>query len=208
MNLNRFEEMPQKEKDEFSRICNMLLSVTYILRDGSDGRLSKEYRFIDSNFDLFYDYLEISGWKIYKDIQYGIIYVRNTDGFNKLSLNKLTTVMLVTMRVVYEESRAQASSTNDVCTTVGALFGKIVNEFSVYPKKPPQKEIKESFRILESHNLIRKLDDSYDDIECRFVILPSVLIAVPNERCKTICDVLKTEPEEIINEEDNTITAD
>lgn len=94
MNLNRFEEMTQKEKDEFSRICNMLLSVTCILRDGSDGRLSKEYRFIDSNFDLFYDYLEISGWKIYKDIQYGIIYVRNTDGFNKLSLNKLTTVML------------------------------------------------------------------------------------------------------------------
>lgn len=208
MNLNRFEEMTQKEKDEFSRICNMLLSVTYILRDGSDGRLSKEYRFIESNFDLFYDYLEMSGWKIYKDIQYGIIYVRNTDGFNKLALNKLTTVMLVTMRVIYEESRAQASSTNDVCTTIGALFGKIVNEFSVYPKKPPQKEIKESFRILESHNLIRKLDDSYDDIECRFIILPSVLIAVPNEKCKTICDVLKTEPEEIINEEDNTIAAD
>lgn len=177
MNLNRFEEMTQKEKDEFSRICNMLLSVTYILRDGFDGRLSKEYRFIDSNFDLFYDYLEISGWKIYKDIQYGIIYVRNTDGFNKLSLNKLTTVMLVTMRVVYEESRAQASSTNDVCTTVGALFGKIVNEFSVYPKNRLRKKSRNrsgfwSRTILSESLTTVMMILSADLLFCRLCLLP------------------------------------
>lgn len=203
MSLSRFDEMTQKEKDEFSRVCNMLMSATYILRDSADGRISKEYRFIENedNFDLFYEYLEMSGWRLYKDIQYGIIYVRNVEGYNKLALNKLTTVMLVTMRIIYEEHRARASSTNDVCASVGELFGKIVNEFSVYPKKPPQKEIKESFKILESHNLIRKLDESFDDYECRFVILPSVRIAVPNERCKTICDTLKTESEEAENEE-------
>ena len=199
-NLNKLAEMSQKERYEFSRICNMLLSVTYILRDSADRRISKEYHYIDHNFELFYDYLELSGWKIYKESQYGIIYVRNTEGYNKLVMNKLSTVMLVTMRIIYEDHRAQASNTNDVCSSVGELFGKIVNEFSVYTKKPPQKEVKEAFKILESHNLIRKIDETYDDFECRFMILPSVLIAVPNEKCKTICDTLKTETEESENE--------
>lgn len=103
------------------------------------------------------------------------------------------------------DMRVQASNTNDVCVNIGELFGKIVNEFSVYPKKPPQKEIKESFRILENHNIIRRLDESYDDIECRFVVLPSILVAVPNEKCKTICDMLKAEEDK--NEGTDEITA-
>ena len=37
MNLEIFEQMTQKEKDEFSRICNKLMSATYILRDGTDS---------------------------------------------------------------------------------------------------------------------------------------------------------------------------
>ena len=206
MNLERFEQMTQREKDEFSRICNKLMSTTYILRDGADKLVSREYRFIENEFELFSDYLGLSGWRIYKDSQYGIIYVRNVEGYNKLAMNKLTTVMLITMRIIYEDMRVQASSSNDVCVTVGELFGKIVNEFSIYPKKPPQKEIKDSFRILENHSLIRHLDESYDDMECRFMILPSILVAVPNEKCKTICDMLKAEEEE--NEKADEITAD
>lgn len=206
MNLERFEQMTQREMDEFSRICNKLMSTTYILRDGADKLVSREYRFIENEFELFSDYLGLSGWRIYKDAQYGIIYVRNVEGYNKLALNKLTTVMLITMRIIYEELRVQASSTNDVCVTVGELFGKIVNEFSIYPKKPPQKEIKDSFRILENHSIIRHLDESYDDMECRFVVLPSILVAVPNEKCKTIFDTLKAEEEK--NEKADEITAD
>lgn len=208
MNLNRLNEMTQNEKENFTAICNKLMSVTYILRDNQNGYVSKEYRFVETNFDLFYDYLELCGWKLYKDIQYGVIYVRNTEGYNKLILNKLTTVILITLRLIYEEARSQIGTANNICVTVGDLLGKILNEFSVYPKKPPQKEIKESFKILESHNLIKKLDENFDDIECKFVILPSVLIAVPNEKCKLICESLKEDEEEINNEEINSAASD
>lgn len=204
MSLDRFDQMTQREKDEFSRITNKLMSSTYILRDGADKLISREYRFIENEFEFFSDYLELCGWKIYKDAQYGVIYVRNVEGYNKLMLNKLTTVMLITMRIIYEDLRVQASNTNDVCVTVGELFGRIVNEFSIYPKIPPQKERKDAFRILEDHNVIRHLDESYDDMECRFVVLPSILVAVPNEKCKTICEILKTEEER--NEEADEIT--
>lgn len=207
MNLQKFEELTAKEQAEFSIICNLLLSCTYILRENAEQRISKEYTFIERNFQLFEDYLSLSGWSIKRDDQYGVIYVRNIDGHNKLILSKLATVVLITLRILYEEQRVQAGLTNDVSTTIGELFGKIINEYSIYPKKPPQKDIKEVFRMLETHNLTRKIGESYDDLSCRIQILPSVLIVVPNERCKTICDILKTETEVEQHEEADKIAA-
>ncbi len=207
MNLQKFEELTAKEQAEFSRICNLLLSCTYILRENAEQRISREYTFIERNFQLFEDYLSLSGWDIKKDTQYGVIYIRNINGCNKLVLSKLATVILITLRIFYEEQRMQAGLTNNVSIAIGELFGKIVNEYSIYPKKPPQKDIRDVFRMLESHNLIRKIGESYDDLSCRIQILPSILIVVPNERCKTICDILKTEKEVEQHEEADTIAA-
>lgn len=208
MNLAAFSELSDKETDDFTRICNYLISCTFVMREDNKKIISRDYRFIERNFELFSDYLSLSGWNIYKDSQYGIIYVRNVQGYNKLALNKLATVMLITMRIIYEERRVQASNTNDVCITVSELFGKIVNDFSVYPKKPPQKEIKDCFRIFEQHNILYKQDDSYENLECRFVVLPSILVAVSNEKCKSICDTLNADKEEADYEEDNEASAD
>ena len=208
MNLQNFEELSAKERAEFSRICNLLMSSTYILREDAEKRISREYSFVNRNFELFEDYLSLSGWEIYQDNQYGIIYVKNVDGYNRVELNKLTTVMLIVLRILYEEKRREAGLTNDVIVSIGELFGKIVNEYSVYPKKPPQKEIKESFRILEHHHIIRKISDNYEDFESRIQVLPSVLIVVSDERCKAICDILKTEEKEAIYEETDTAIID
>ncbi len=208
MNLQNFEELSAKERAEFSRICNLLMSSTYILREDAEKRISREYSFVNRNFELFEDYLSLSGWEIYQDNQYGIIYVKNVDGYNRVELNKLTTVMLIVLRILYEEKRREAGLTNDVIVSIGELFGKIVNEYSVYPKKPPQKEIKESFRILEHHHIIRKISDNYEDLESRIQVLPSVLIVVSDERCKAICDILKTEEKEAIYEETDTAIID
>lgn len=196
MNLQAFESLSQKERETFSRICNLLLSSTYVMRESAQHRITPEYSFIDRNFALFSDYLELCGWRIYKDSQYGVIYLRNTEGYNKLNLSKLQTVILICLRILYEEQRVQANNMNDVCVTVGNICTKIVNEYSVYPKKPPAKELKDAFRLLESHHLIEKLDESYDDMDCRLLILPSVIFAVPNERAKAICDTLKKEQTE------------
>lgn len=77
MSLDRFEKMTQREKDEFSKICNKLMSATYMLRDGTDKLVSREYRFIENEFELFSDYLSLGGWKIYKDAQYGMMILQN-----------------------------------------------------------------------------------------------------------------------------------
>lgn len=193
--LIKIANMPDKEKVEFARLANYLMSSTYLLRDDDKHMISKDYLFVERRFELFYGYFSMIGWRIYQDKQYGVIRIENVDGMNKMKLDKLTTVVIIAIRVIYEEKRIQASSSNDVCTTVAEIIGKIVNDFSIYKKKPTQLDLKETFRILETHNLIYRLGESYTDYDCRLVILPSIMFAVSNEKCKSICKTLELEKE-------------
>lgn len=202
--LIKIANMYDKEKSEFARMANYLMSSTFLLRDDSKHRISKDYLFVERRLEIFSDYFSLIGWRIYRDTQYGVIYTVNEDGMNRMKLDKLTTVIIITLRIIYEEKRIQASSSNDVCTTVAEIIGKIVNDFSVYKKKPTQLELKEAFRILESHNLIYRLGESYTDYDCRLVILPSILFAVSNEKCKSICDTLTLEKRDSDEEAEQT----
>lgn len=207
-NLIKIANMPEKEKAEFKRLANYLMTSTFLLRDDVKHMISKDYLFVERRIDLYEDYLSLIGWRIYRDRQYGVIYVLNEDNQNKIKLDKLTTVIMITIRIIYEEKRVLASSSNDVITTVSEIISKIVNDFSVYKKQPTQQERKDSFRILEKHNLIYKLGESFTDYECRLIVFPSILFAVSNEKCKSICDTLALEKEESSDEEDEQAAAD
>ena len=208
MSLSEIENMPQREKDEFTRCCALLMAKTFVPRDTPDGRLSRDYSFIQNKYSLLDEYLSLSGWKLYSDKTLGIIYVRNAEEYNRLALNKLTTQIIVTLRLMFEERRMNGTSVYVVGVTVGELLAKMINELSVLQKKPAQKELKDSFRVLEEHNIIYRIGDSYENMECQIKVLPSILLAVPNDRCKAICEILQDENKEAENEKSDENTAD
>lgn len=196
MSLSEIETLIPREREEFSRCAALLMAKTFVLRETSENTLSREFSFIQRKFPMFEEYFALSGWKLYYDRQLGVIYVNNTEGYNKVMLNKLTTQMLITLRFIFEEKRMSGSTVNVVGVTVGELLAKMINELNVLTKKPMQKEIKESFRILEQHNIIYKFGDSYDDMECQVKILPSILLAAPNDKCKVVYETLCAETKE------------
>lgn len=208
MSLSDIENMPQREKDEFTRCCALLMAKTFVPRDTPDGRLSRDYSFIQNKFSQLEEYLSLSGWKLYNDRTLGIIYVSNAEEYNRLTLNKLTTQIIVTLRLMFEERRMNGTSVYVVGVTVGELLAKMINELSVLQKKPAQKELKDSFRVLEDHNIIYRMGDSYENMECQIKVLPSILLAVPNNRCKAICEILQDENKEAENENSDEDTAD
>lgn len=196
MSLSEIETLIPREREEFSRCAALLMAKTFVLRETSENTLSREFSFIQRKFPMFEEYFALSGWKLYYDRQLGVIYVNNTEGYNKVMLNKLTTQMLITLRFIFEEKRMSGSTVNVVGVTVGELLARMINELNVLTKKPMQKEIKESFRILEQHNIIYKFGDSYDDMECQIKILPSILLAAPNDKCKAVYETLCAETKE------------
>lgn len=208
MSLSEIEALVPREREEFTRCAAMLMAKTFVLRETAENTLSREFSFIQRKYSLFEEYLALGGWRLYYDRQLGVIYVNNTEGYNKVTLNKLTTQMLVTLRLIFEERRMSGSTVNVVGVTVGELLAKMINELSVLAKKPVQKDIKESLRTLEQHNIIYRIGDSYDDMECRIKVLPSILIAVPNERCRTVYETLRAEIKEDENEASDENTAD
>lgn len=208
MSLSEIESLPQKEKDEFTRCCALLMAKTFVPRDTLDGKISRDYTFIQRRYPLLEEYLSLSGWKLYNDKTLGIIYVSNTEEYNRLTLNKLTTQIIVTLRLMFEERRMNGTSVYVVGVTVGELLAKMINELSVLQKKPAQKELKDSFRVLEDHNIIYRMGDSYENMECQIKVLPSILLAVPNNRCKAICEILQDENKEAENENSDENTAD
>lgn len=207
MSLSDIENMPQREKDEFTRCCALLMAKTFVPRDTPDGRLSRDYSFIQNKFSQLEEYLSLSSWKLYNDRTLGIIYVSNAEEYNRLTLNKLTTQVTVTLRLMFEERRMNGTSVYVVGVTVGELLAKMINELSVLQKKPAQKELKDSFRVLEDHNIIYRMGDSYENMECQIKVLPSILLAVPNNRCKAICEILQDENKEAENENSDEDTA-
>ncbi|HHW71376.1 MAG TPA: DUF4194 domain-containing protein [Clostridiales bacterium] len=202
--LEEFERLTNSEKEEFKRIANLILSRTFIIRDIYDPKdnmlkINAEYRFVERYFQLFSDYLSYSGWTIYRDNNYGVIALENIYKYNRMRLNKNTTLMLYTLRLIFEEEREKVTLRKEIMTTTGQLIHKMLT-IGLIDKKLPNKDIANGLRTLSYHNIIEKLEGVWEDPDTRILILPSILFVVTNERISKMYETLGFEDEEEIGE--------
>lgn len=195
--IEAYEKLTNSEKEEFKRLANILLSKTFIVRDYYDSKeemmkISPEYRFIERNFELFLDYLSYSGWDLRKDNQYGVISIENVYEYNRLKLDRFTTFILYTIRLIYEEEREHISLRNEVITTTGQIIHKMIN-LSLIKKKASDHDISDSLRLLSSHNLIQKISGPWENADTKILILPSVLFVVSNEKIGRIYELVESD---------------
>ena len=59
-------------------------------------------------------------------------------------------------------------------------------ELKIVSKKPTMKDIVESLRLLVNQNIITKIEGSIDESSCQIAILPTILLAVSNEKVDAI----------------------
>ncbi|MEG6612913.1 DUF4194 domain-containing protein [Pseudoclostridium thermosuccinogenes] len=195
--MEDYEKLNNSEKEEFKRLANLLLSKTFITRDYYDlkesmMKVNPEYRFIERHFELFSDYFFYSGWAVLKDNQYGVISMENIYEYNRLKLDRSTTLMLYTIRLIYEEEREKISLRNEIMTTTGQIIHKMIT-MNIFRKKPSDRDISESLRLLSNHNLIQKISGQWEDADTKIMILPSVLFVLTNEKISRIHELLGTE---------------
>jgi len=195
--IEAYEKLTNSEKEEFKRLANILLSKTFIVRDYYDSKeemmkISPEYLFIERNFELFLDYLSYSGWDLRKDNQYGVISIENVYEYNRLKLDRFTTFILYTIRLIYEEEREHISLRNEVITTTGQIIHKMIN-LNLIKKKASDHDISDSLRLLSSHNLIQKISGPWENADTKILILPSVLFVVSNEKIGRIYELVESD---------------
>lgn len=199
--LDTYNNLTNAEKERFSKLVNYLLNKTYVCREIYEskdklGKINADYRFIEKFYDLFEGYLKVINYTLKTDEVIGVIYLENEYGYNKLRLDKLTTLVLFTLRTIYDEEKERNASSSVVYITTASLIYKLL-ELKVVSKKPTMKDITESLRILVTQNIINKIEGSLDDSACQLAILPTILLVVSNEKIDAIYSMVFQEEKEL-----------
>lgn len=205
-----YEKLSTNEKGEFKKIVSHLLAHTYLIReeynfDADVKVLDQDFIFAERNIEMISEYLSYAGFSVEKDTEYGVIAVSSDNPDNRVSFNKLTTLMIYTLRLIYEEEREKLTLIKEVFTSVGDLINKMIT-LGAIPKKPSNAEMEKSLRALKKYNLIRKVDGPWSDAHTRLLILPSILFVVTNEQISNLSELVKTKEKD--DEEADEITAD
>jgi len=204
----KYEALNGSEQVEFRRIINLILEKTFIVNrmynSKKMGFLSNpDYRFIDRNIEMFREYLEYAGFKLQRDSNYEVIYLENEYSYNKAKLDKITTIFLYVLRLIFDEDREKVKLNSDTVVTVSDII-KTLMAIGVYNKKPTDSEIKSSLSKLMQFNIIQKIDGQLENPDTKVVILPSILFAITNEKITSLSNMItKLEDEAETEVEDN-----
>ena len=95
--MELLEGMLQKDKDEFKRICNRLLSHCFICKGNQASR--SDYYFVLKYRDRFRTYLDVLGYRLEINEEYGVIQLTNPQNYNHLNLKLFESIILLILRI-------------------------------------------------------------------------------------------------------------
>jgi hypothetical protein len=107
--------------------------------------------------------------------------------------------------MIYDENQEMLGFERDAICTVRDILDKIVTDYAILSTKPNMEEVKRALTLFDNHSLLQRIDGKYNQLECEFAILPTILTAVSSERLNAIVSILKKEDE---NEEADENSAD
>lgn len=196
-----YDKLTNSEKEEYKRLLNYLLSHTFVIRDIYDVKegmmkVNSEYRFVERNFELFESYLAFAGWELLKDNNYGVISLMNTYEYNRVRLDRNATLILYTIRLIFEEEREKVALRNEILTTTGQIVHKLIT-LGLIKKKPSDKDLIDALRLLSNHNIIQKVSGAWEEADAKLLILPSILFVVTNEKISRMYEMIGTEDDGI-----------
>jgi len=198
-----FELLSGQEQERFRKISNYLLNKTFILSETYEprdriGKINGDYRFIERNFNLFADYLDLAGYRLMKDDAKGVIFVNNIYNYNNEKIEKFTTLFLLVLRLIYDEEMNKGSNRNVAFLKVSDVILRMMEE-KLIAKKPTVRDTVEALRQLTRFNIISRLEGNIEDPGVLITVYPSITKVISNEKIANIYAVMfnaDTESEE------------
>ncbi len=182
MSLDLFEGMLQKDKDRFRRVCNKLMSICFIVKRNEATK--EDYFFIIRMKDVFEQYLDILGYKLEINEEYGVIQLVNRDNYNHLQLKLYDSIILLILRILYDEKKRELSLT-DVVVNLGDIQEKYLS-LKIREKQIDKTTMNNALRIFKRFNLIEILGHDLLQEDSQIMIYDSVLMAVRAEDIRRV----------------------
>lgn len=173
--MELLEGMLQKDKDEFRRISNRLLSTCFLCKGNQATR--SEYYFVLKYREKFRDFLDVLGYRLEINEEYGVIQLTNPQNYNHLNLKLYESIILLILRILYDEKKRELSVTNEVIVNLGDIQDKYLS-LEIRDKMIDKVTMRNALNLFQRLSLIEKLDKDLGKEESRILIYDSILLAV------------------------------
>ena len=184
--MELFEGMLQKDRDEFRRVCNKLMSICFICRQNADTK--REYYFILRQKPVFDRYLDVLGYTLEINEEYGVIQLVNRENYNHLHLKLYESIILLILRILYDEKKRELSL-SDVVVNIGDIQEKYLS-LKIREKQIDKTTMNNALRLFKRYNLVALLDKDLLKEESRIVIYDSILMAVRVQDIKKAVEMI------------------
>ena len=181
-----YEQLPERDREQFSRVLGLLFDQTFLLRDvwnGQEGRLvgNRDYRFAERVRALLEGYLLVSGWALQVDSLRGVMALQNRHGRNRLAVDRLTTYVLYTLRLIYEEQLEQVSTRAEVVIRWRDVYEKL-HAFGFVDKKLSATKLSAVAARLRRWSVVERIEGDGIHPDSRWMVYPTIRLLVSEEQ--------------------------
>lgn len=180
--------MLQRDKDDFSRICNRLLSSCFLCKRNTTTK--SDYYFVMKYKEKFSECFALLGYRLEINEEYGVIQLTNPQNYNRYNMKLFESILLLILRILYDEKRRELSVSDEVIVNVGDIHEKFLS-LKIRDKMIDKTTFRNAIRTLKRFQIIETLDTDSTDEEARIIIFDTILMAVRVEDIKTAYEKLE-----------------
>ena len=173
--MKMFEGMLQRDKDEFTRISNRLLSQCFICKKNETTRA--DYYFIMKHKDKFTEYLSVLGYRLEINEEYGVVQLVNAQNYNRYNMKLFESILLLILRILYDEKKRELSVSDEVLVNMGDIHEKFMS-LKIRDKMIDKTTLRNAISTMRRFQLVEPLDRDLSNEDARIIIYDSILMAV------------------------------
>lgn len=182
------EGMLQRDKDEFTRICNRLLSSCFLCKGNQVTRA--DYYFVLKYKEKFSEYLSLLGYRLEINEEYGVVQLTNPQNYNRYNLKLFESIILLILRILYDEKKRELSVSDEVIINLGDIHDKFLS-LKIRNKMIDKTTLRNALRVFRRFQIIETLDKDLGREDSRIIIFDSILMAVRVEDIRQAYDKLE-----------------
>ena len=182
------EHMLQKDKDEFRRICNRLLSQCFLCKGNAANK--SDYYFVLKYRTEFQTYLSVRGFRLEINEENGVIQLTNPQNYNRLNLKLYESIILLILRILYDEKKRELSISDEAIINLGDIQDRFLS-LQLREKMIDKTTMRNALNLFRRFQLIELLDRDLGSEESRILIYDSIMMAVRIEDIKQAYEKLE-----------------
>jgi len=134
--------------------------------------------------EKFSECFALLGYRLEINEEYGVIQLTNPQNYNRYNMKLFESILLLILRILYDEKRRELSVSDEVIVNVGDIHEKFLS-LKIRDKMIDKTTFRNAIRTLKRFQIIEALDSDLIDEEARIIIFDAILMAVRVEDIKT-----------------------